>query len=81
MSCENGTVTTKLAIEKLGANKRLPGDGTDIDERGRASTVAASSTAEDATNTDGTPTASGQVGSWPGWAELENDPVILCMPC
>lgn len=79
MSSENGTATTKLAVERSSTNGKLSGDRTDKDERGRESTVAASSTAEDATTTDGTPTAGGQVGSWTGWAELENDPVSLCM--
>ncbi len=71
MSCANDNLTAKLAIER-----------SDNHKPDASSSVAPSSAGDAATGTeDGTPAGDDQVGPWTGWAEVENDPVMLSMFC
>jgi len=67
MSADCEKHATKLAIHENGDEKRAP-----------ESPVAASSGGDTVTmSTADTPTEGAQTGSWTGWAEVENDPVIF----
>lgn len=57
---------------------QLPTHKTDVDIPVLDCVAAASPSGDGVTESTGeTPAADAQIGSWMGWAELENDPVLL----
>lgn len=68
MSRVNDNIPTKLALERSANDDAL--------KTGNATVT--SSTPDDATaSKDATPPIDEYAGPWTGWAELENDPVLL----
>jgi len=75
------TLANKKALELYETNTKCANNHSETQETAPESTTAATSTTEDTIRTNGSPTANVPIGSWAGWAELENDPVILSTVC
>ncbi|KAI1625493.1 ubiquitin carboxyl-terminal hydrolase L5 [Exophiala viscosa] len=71
------TLANKRALELYESNMKCANNHSETEETAPESNTAATSTSEDTTQTNGSPTANRQIGSWAGWAELENDPEVF----